>query len=237
MLIDYLCKKKKGPVREFFANLSDPVIRILLFAMGINLILTFGRVNWIEIGGIGATVFAAALVSTVSEYGSSAAFEKLSAASSTSRFPVLRDGAPAPLPPEEIVTYDVIRLSAGDVCPCDGVVVSGTVKCDESALTGESRSTVKSRPSVIPLAGSGRLSHSDPFFICRGTGICAGECALLVTAVGDSTEYGRIAAELQDTEEPSPLKERLRHFGRLGRRGLLSLRLPLYLKMLLTAPR
>ncbi len=33
------------------------------------------------------------------------------------------------------------------------------------------------------------------------------------------------------------LKERLRHFGRLGRRGLLSLRLPLYLKMLLTAPR
>ena len=207
-------KKKKGPVREFFANLSDPVIRILLFAMGINLILTFGRVNWIEIGGIGATVFAAALVSTVSEYGSSAAFEKLSAASSTSRFPVLRDGAPAPLPPEEIVTYDVIRLSAGDVCPCDGVVVSGTVKCDESALTGESRSTVKSRPSVIPLAGSGRLSHSDPFFICRGTGICAGECALLVTAVGDSTEYGRIAAELQDTEEPSPLKERLRRLAR-----------------------
>ena len=32
-------------------------------------------------------------------------------------------------------------------------------------------------------------------------------------------------------------KDRLRHFRRLGARGLFSLRLPLYLKMLLTAPR
>ena len=206
-------KKKKGPVREFFTNLSDPIIRILLFAMGINLVLTFGRVNWVEIGGIGATVFVAALVSTVSEYGSSAAFEKLSAEASVTRFPVFRDGAPTSLPPEEIVKYDVIRLSAGDVAPCDGVVVSGAVQCDESALTGESRRVEKKRPYAIPRTGFDSFSHSDGFFICRGTGVCAGECSLLVTAVGDSTEYGRIAAELQDTEEPSPLKERLRRLA------------------------
>ncbi len=202
-------KKKKGPVREFFTNLSDPIIRILLFAMGINLILTFGRVNWVEIGGIGVTVFVAALVSTVSEYGSSSAFEKLSAEASVARFSVLRDGSPVQLPPEEIVKYDVIRLSAGDIVPCDGVVVSGAVQCDESALSGESRRIEKKRAELIPRAGFDSFSHSDSFFICRGTGVCSGECSLLVTAVGDSTEYGRIAAELQDTEEPSPLKDRL----------------------------
>ncbi len=206
-------KKKRGPVREFFTNLSDPIIRILLFAMGINLILTFGRVNWIEIGGIGATVFAAALVSTVSEYGSSAAFEKLSAGASAARFRVLRDGAPVSLPPEKIVKYDLIRLSAGDIAPCDGVVVSGSVQCDESALTGESGRVGKTRPARIPVSGFDSFSHSDSFFICRGTGVCTGECSLLATAVGDSTEYGRIAAELQDTEEPSPLKERLRRLA------------------------
>ena len=53
-------KKKKSFLHEFFKNLSDPIIRVLVIAMGINIIFSMRNVNWIEVGGIGLTVFIAA---------------------------------------------------------------------------------------------------------------------------------------------------------------------------------
>ena len=60
----------KGLLRRFFENLSDPIIKILLIALAIEVIFTFGNCNLIEVFGIVAAILIATSVSTLSEYGS-----------------------------------------------------------------------------------------------------------------------------------------------------------------------
>lgn len=216
---EFTKKKAKSFMAKFASNLSDPIIRILIAAMFINIIFMFGDINWIEVGGIALTIFIATFVSTISEHSSSVAYEKLFDEVSEHKHAVLRDGSPVSLKVSEIVKYDVVYLSSGDIIPCDGVVVSGSVSCDQSALTGESRQikkfpdaalTEKLSRNMISEEELKRISDpSDDAFLCRGSSVCSGECAALATSVGDDTIYGKIAVELQESEQPSPLKERL----------------------------
>ena len=200
-------KKKRSFFADFRANLADPIIRILLCAMGINAALTFRNINWVEIGGIAFTVLTATLVSTVSEHSSSAAFEKLERSAKTAEFTVMRGGKRRRVPPGDIVKGDLLVLSAGEIVPCDGMIIDGEIKVDESTLTGESRPAAK-RASSGTVTADG--SASDSSRLLAGSSIVYGECRAVVTAVGDSTAYGKIASELLAKEEPSPLKERLK---------------------------
>ena len=95
----------------------------------------------------------------------------------------------------EIVSKDVVLLQTGDKVPADGILISGTVNVDESALNGESKE---------------RLKNTSDNNLFRGSIICSGECKMLVTLVGDKTIYGNIALELQTEKREGPLKLRLR---------------------------
>ena len=39
-------EKKKGFLGKFLENLSDPIIRVLIIALGVQLIFTFGNCNF-----------------------------------------------------------------------------------------------------------------------------------------------------------------------------------------------
>ena len=52
-------KPRRGFWRRFLANLGDPVIRILLCALGLNLLFAFRGADWFETGGIALAVFLA----------------------------------------------------------------------------------------------------------------------------------------------------------------------------------
>jgi len=49
-------EKNKSFFKRFLENLSDPIIRILLIALGLQLLLSFGDVNYFELGGILAAI-------------------------------------------------------------------------------------------------------------------------------------------------------------------------------------
>jgi len=68
-------KKSRGFWRQFVGNLGDPVIRILLCALGVNLLFLFQGGDWVETVGVAVSVFLATLISTLSEYSSEAAFD------------------------------------------------------------------------------------------------------------------------------------------------------------------
>ena len=85
----------RGLIRSFFDNLSDPIIRILVIALAFEVLFTFGNCNLIEVFGILAAILISAGVSTLSEYGSEKAFEKIEAETATSRVRVIRDGETA----------------------------------------------------------------------------------------------------------------------------------------------
>ncbi|MBQ8311496.1 MAG: hypothetical protein IJX80_10850, partial [Clostridia bacterium] len=50
-------KKRKSFLRQFLSNLNDPIIRILLGALVINLLMMFRDADWVETIGIAVAVF------------------------------------------------------------------------------------------------------------------------------------------------------------------------------------
>ena len=62
--------KKKSFLRCFFGNLNDPVIKILLAALAVNIFLVIRGGDIFETLGIAVSVFLSTLISTLSERGS-----------------------------------------------------------------------------------------------------------------------------------------------------------------------
>lgn len=87
--------------------------------------------------------FLASFISTISEYGSEKAFEKLQEESSKINCRALRNGKVVEIKIDDVVVGDIISLEAGDKIPADGVIIEGMVNVDESSITGEAKEILK----------------------------------------------------------------------------------------------
>lgn len=195
-------QKSRSFLREFFSAFADPLIIILLVSLALNLLFSFAGGDYYEAMGIGAAVLISVFVSTLSEYKSEKAFEKLREDTETLVCRVRRDGHVTSVSAHEIVVGDVVLLSAGDTVPADGRLLCGRLSIDQSALNGESREAEK-RPG-----GKDSSLHETSAVFC-GTTVLSDEGEMEVTRVGDETLYGKLALELGAHQRRSPLKEKL----------------------------
>lgn len=92
---------------------------------------------------------------------------------------VIRDGAPAEVPTQDLVEEDVIELEAGRQVCADAVLLTGAAEVNESLLTGESDPVRRS-------AGEHLLS---------GSFVVSGRCRARVEHVGRENYAARIAQE------------------------------------------
>ena len=208
----------QGTRRTFFhaflSNFGDPIIKILLIALAVNLLMALRGANWFESVGIALAIFLATFVSTLSEYGSESAFLKLQEDAAATRCRVRRDGRTIELSASELVVGDLVLLEAGEGVPADGVLLRGTLALDQSALNGESVEQKKT-------AGGATQGFCSPSGMFRGAVVCSGEGLMRIERVGDYTFYGGMAREMQETTRESPLKMRLEKLaGTLSRVGL-----------------
>lgn len=195
--------KKRSLFQRFLANLSDPIIKILLIALALEVVFTFGKCNLFEVFGIVAAILIATLVSTFSEYGSEAAFEKMQRESLSSRAKVIRCGTTLEISPDDIVVGDILTVSRGDMVYADCKVLEGEVTVDQSALNGENVE-VRKAPSKSDI-----LDLSDSSSVFRGSIVTEGEGVLKVMRVGAKTFYGMVAKDVQAETRESPLRLRL----------------------------
>ena len=84
-------KKSNGFFKLLIESLGDPIIRILLIALGIKTVFLISNFDWYETVGIVIAIFIASFISTISEYGSEQAFNKLQEESSKIKCRVIRD--------------------------------------------------------------------------------------------------------------------------------------------------
>lgn len=201
--------KKKSFAGQLLSNFGDPIIRVLLIALALNLLFTLNNFNWFESIGIVMAIAIATLVSTVSEYGSELAFEKLCKEASELFCKVRRGGKNDHISISELVCGDVVLLSAGEMIPADGILAAGALTVDQSSLNGECDDVRK-----FPTALSTARDLSCPSALFRGTLIRSGEGIMIVQAVGESTLYGSLASELSEATRESPLKIRLRKLAK-----------------------
>ena len=136
-------KEKRTLTSRLIESFGDPIIKILLSALAINVIFLFRSGDWLESLGIALAVFLATFVSVISEAGSENAFERLQQEASQHKARVIRDGEICEIPSSEVVVGDIIKLQAGEKIVADGVVLSGSFSCDQSALNGESKEAKK----------------------------------------------------------------------------------------------
>ena len=200
--------KKDSFFKQLIRSLGDPIIKILLIALGIKTVFLIQDFDWYETVGIVIAIFLASFISTISEYGSEKAFIKLQREAEAIKVKVRRDGKVLLIDINEVVVGDIILLDSGDRIVADGVLIKGEVSVDESSITGESKEVYK-KPFI-----SG-LNPSDNNELLRGSVIYHGVGEMMVTKVGVNTFYGKISLELQEKQPESPLKLRLRDLAKV----------------------
>lgn len=213
--------KPESLLRRICRSAAEPMILMLIaagiIALGVNVIraMTGGEPDFLECAGIFAAISLSVVITVVMEGKSAKAFEALSKINEDVLIKTLRDGNPTMLNQKDIVVGDILLLATGDKIPADGrLTESMGLAADESTLTGESIPARKDANCVItdektPLAERANMLYS-------GTYITDGFGRLAVTAVGDRTEFGRIARELSDSEKSStPLQEKLARLGKI----------------------
>ncbi len=195
--------KRKSFLRRYLEGFSDPIIRILLGALVINIIFSIGHVDWYETAGIIVAVMISTVVSAVSEHGGDRAFERMRSVGDGIPVRVLRDGVTVSVRLADVVVGDTVLLGSGDLVPADGFIVEGEITVDQSALNGESKDERK-RP------GGGReLLPEAKNALLRGATVTSGACVMTVERVGSGTMYGEVASSLSSDRRESPLKARL----------------------------
>lgn len=200
-------------------NLGDPMIKILIVALLINVVLAIlggvgvikeGAPEWYEPIGIFVAIALATLVSTFSEYRNENAFQKLQEEASRIMCKVYRNGVIAEVAINDIVVGDAILLQAGDKIPADGILIDGDLKVDQSVLNGESREAKKLAVPEGWTDTDENLNFDNEHKVFRGSVVCSGNAVMEVTVVGDKSVYGKIASELQtEDDRDTPLKLKL----------------------------
>ena len=185
--------KKRTILNLIMESLGDPIIKILLIALAIKVVFMFKDFNWYETIGILIAIFLATLISTLSEYGSETAFQKLQEDNKDIIVKAYRNNTLININSSEIVVDDVLFIESGDIIPSDGIISKGSSLIDESMLSGESKLIYKEKSSAI----------------YKGTICYEGSIYYKVTKVGTNTVYGKIAKEVSDKKIKSPLKIRL----------------------------
>lgn len=190
--------KRESFLRHLLSTLGDPIIKILLIALAVKTLFLFQDFDWYETVGIVIAIFLASFISTISEYGSEKAFDKLQEDASKIKSRVKRNNQIAEVDINDIVVGDIVSLESGDQIPADGKLISGHLQVNESNLNGEMKEIEKKGGSAV----------------YRSTVVYSGEGLMLVEKVGDDTFYGALAKEVNEKKPISPLKMRLTHLAK-----------------------
>lgn len=208
-------KKKKTMLQRFLEQFKDAMVLILILAAAISFVVAWNgheKTEFLEPIIILFIVIVNAIMGVVQESKAEKALDALQNMSSP-HAKVIRNGKLEVVESAEVVPGDIIVFEAGDYIPADArLIESASLKCEESALTGESVPSEKdARAEIAENAPLGdRLN-----MIFTGCSVSYGRGKAVVTDTGMNTQMGKIAKLLDsssDTQTPLQLK-----LARLGK--------------------
>lgn len=193
-------------LRIFARQFTSFLTIILIVAAAVS----FALGEMLDGGAIAVIIVLNGVLGFIQEYRAEKALEALKQLAAPSAR-VRRDGAQRVIAASEVVPGDIVLLEAGDQAPADARLTEVvSLQADESPLTGES---VPSDKFVRPLPEDTPLADRENM-VYAGTTITYGRGTAVVAATGMATEFGKIAAHIQEPEdETTPLQLRLRKLG------------------------
>ncbi|MCI8860374.1 MAG: calcium-translocating P-type ATPase, PMCA-type [Lachnospiraceae bacterium] len=198
--------------QEFKETFGDPMIKILLaIAVLMIVMFFFGYAEIYEPLGTIVAVLIVAFVSAKTGVASDTKYRELKDNTKKDQCKVHRNGLVTVIDVDDVVVGDKILLQSGDKIPADGVLVSGSLRVDNSALNGEAEECKKHAADegfqlADEITGD---TFVDAHSLFRGAVVFDGEGILDVRKVGLKTMMGKMAEEMQEDEPDSPLKVKL----------------------------
>lgn len=202
--------KQKEWWQLYLEKFKDPIIIILLVALGVSFVVGFIEGSLIESIGILVAIILATGVGFWMEYSAKKKFDILNQISDTENVKVIRNnGTTMEIPKDELVVGDIVILSAGDEIPADIELLEAIeFKVDESTMTGESVAVGKR--AKINEEETWNDSGFAPFLVLRSTKITEGSGVGVVIKVGDETEIGKTTRQaMEETGGETPLNKQL----------------------------
>ena len=202
----------------FIEKFKDPIIQVLLFAAVLSLAIAFVEKNFTESIGIICAIILATCVGFWFEWDAMRRFRRLNRVNDDIPVKVVRDGAVCEVPRRDVVVGDLVCIESGETVPADGELVEAvSLSINESTLTGE--------PSVDKTTDETHFDADATYpsnAAMRGTTVVDGYGRMVVTAVGDHTEAGRVTEQSTiESDEQTPLNRQLTRLSRLiGKLGI-----------------
>ncbi len=159
---------------------------------------------------IGVIIILNILLGFVQEYKAEKSIEALQKLSSPKSL-VMRDGEVTEVPSKELVPGDLLVIEEGSYIPADARIVECySLRIDESTFTGESLPVLKNSKTIKEKC----IISDHKNIVFAGTIAVRGRGKALIFDTGSKTELGKIATEIQKTEENfTPLQKQLNSLG------------------------
>ena len=203
--------------KEFKETFKDPMIRILLVIAALMIVMfCFGYAEIYEPVGTIVAILIVAFVTAKTGVASDTKYRQLKERTKKDECKVYRNGEVQVIPVDDVVVGDKVLLQSGDKIPADGILESGALSVDNSALNGEAEECHKTAAAegfrmADEITGDTFVDDSSLF---RGSVVFDGEGILSVEKVGLATMMGKMAEEMQEDEPDSPLKVKLSKLAR-----------------------
>lgn len=208
-------EKNKSFFGRFIQQFNDYMIIILLVAAAMSLAVAVleGKNDFSEPIVIISIVILNAFIGVIQEEKAQKTLDSLKEMMQPLAV-VIRNGIPKKINAAELVYGDIIMLKAGDFVPADARILQcSNFYTDESSLTGEShhiqKNDNKTYPEETPVADMHNMIWSS-------TAVTCGNCTAVVTETGMSTQVGKIAKAIIESESPkTPLQIKLASTGKV----------------------
>jgi Ca2+-transporting ATPase len=195
--------------KMFLRQFNNIVIYILLVATLLTILIG----HYTDAIVIGAVVFLNSLIGYFQESSAANALAKIKEMMAQ-HATVYRDGKRQDIDAADLVCGDVVFLEAGDNVPADLRIVSAdNLRIEESALTGETNSVIKTDEAItdsdVPLADRVDMAYAS-------TSVTSGSGLGVVVATAEDTEIGKISTEVaQIKPKKTPLTKEIDHVGKV----------------------
>ncbi|MCD8372657.1 MAG: calcium-translocating P-type ATPase, PMCA-type [Clostridia bacterium] len=209
-------EKRDGIVKLFLSQFKDVMTILLIAAAFVSAIIAFLSGDSSDLTDTFIILFIILLnaaVGAAQQFRADKAIENLKKLS-VCKVKCRRGGKDILVDSENIVVGDVITLEEGDMVPADCRILScASLRCDESALTGESAGVDKSADAI---RGENVGLSSQSCMLFSSSYVLSGTASAVVTATGMDTEIGGIAGMLQGAKPaPTPLENSLNKLGKI----------------------
>ncbi|MDF1497720.1 MAG: cation-translocating P-type ATPase [Patescibacteria group bacterium] len=202
-------KKRKGVFTYVKKIVEEPMLLLLLIAAGLYFVIGNTWDGVLMLAGVLLMIG----IDLYQENKTDRAVEALMELS-TPQVKVIRDGKLKLIQSNQLVVEDLMVVQEGDRIAGDGTILADSnFSVDESLLTGESGALFKTTQTGEKI--------TDKNKVYSGTLALSGQAVIKISAVGISTQYGKIGESLATIEDDrTPLQKQtkkiIKIFGAVG---------------------